>query len=95
MLPKRLRRLRGFAYLGPNRYSLTFCAHERRSLFENRELADCVRQQILRAARDDGYIIVVYCIMPNHVHLLVEGDDGCSKLSDFAKRAQAVFGLPR
>ena len=31
--------------------------------------------------------------MPNHVHLLVEGDDGCSKLCDFAKRAKQYSGF--
>lgn len=93
MLPKRLRRLRGFAYVGPNRYSLTFCAHERQALFANRPLADCVRRQILRAASQEGYLVIAYCIMPNHVHLLVEGDDGCAALSDFAKRAKQYSGF--
>lgn len=93
MLPKRLRRLRGFAYAGPHRYSLTFCAHDRQPLFANRALADCVREQILRAAGQDGYIVVAYCIMPNHMHLLVEGDDDCSSLSDFAKRAKQYSGF--
>ena len=93
MLPNRLRRLRGFAYLGPHRYSLTFCAHDRQSLFDNHELACCVRQQILRSATEDGYVVTVYCIMPDHMHLLVEGSDESAKLSDFVKRAKQYSGF--
>ncbi|CAN5849845.1 hypothetical protein BH24ACI5_BH24ACI5_24250 [soil metagenome] len=93
MHPRRLRRLPGFSYTGPNRYSLTFCAHERRSLFLNTTLADCVREQILRAACTDGYVVIAYCIMPNHVHLLVEGDEGCAPLAAFARRAKQYAGF--
>jgi REP element-mobilizing transposase RayT len=83
----------GFAYTGPNRYSLTVRACERRRLFDNRELAGCVRTQILRAAPTSGYAVVVYCIMPTHVHLLVEGRPGRSLLSDFVKRAKQYAGF--
>ena len=93
MPPNRLRRLRGFDYSGPHRYSLTFCAHDRRPLFDDHELADCVRQQILRTATDDGYVVIAYCIMPDHVHLLVEGSDASAKLSDFVKRAKQYSGF--
>ena len=93
MLPNRLRRLRGFAYLGPHRYSLTFCTHNRQSLFDNHAVAGCVRQQILRAATEDGYVVTVYCIMPDHMHLLVEGSDESAKLSDFVKRAKQYSGF--
>ena len=93
MTPKRLRRLRGFSYLGPNRYFLTFSAPERRPLFEKPELADCVRRQILRAASTTSYLVSAYCIMPDHVHVLVEGEDGCAALPEFAKRAKQYSGF--
>jgi REP element-mobilizing transposase RayT len=31
--------------------------------------------------------------MPNHVHLLVEGDDGCAPLAEFVKRAKQYAGF--
>ena len=93
MRPRRLRRLRGFAYTGPNRYSLTLCAFERRPLFHDVALAACVRTQILRAATATGYIVIVYCIMPDHVHLLVESQDGGSPLPELVKRAKQHSGF--
>jgi putative transposase len=83
----------GFSYDGSHRYSLTLRAHERRPLFDNRELAGCVRMQILRAASTAGYAVVVYCIMPTHVHLLVEGLTGSSPLTEFVKRAKQYAGF--
>ena len=93
MPPHRLRRLRGFSYAGPNRYSLTFFAFERRPHFENTALALCVRTQILRAATMTGYIVAAYCIMPDHMHLLVETEEGGSSLPDFMKRAKQYSGF--
>jgi REP element-mobilizing transposase RayT len=83
----------GFSYTGPHRFSLTVRAYERQPLFDNRELAGCVRTQILRAASASGYAVVVYCIMPTHVHLLVEGRAGRSPLSEFMKRAKQYAGF--
>jgi hypothetical protein len=45
--------LKTFDYLGPHRYFLTFCTFERRRIFVNRERADAVHGQFLRAAFDE------------------------------------------
>jgi REP element-mobilizing transposase RayT len=83
----------GFSYTGPHRYSLTVRAYEQQPLFDNRELAGCVRTQILRAASSSGYAVVVYCIMPTHVHILVEGRGGRSPLPEFVKGAKRHAGF--
>lgn len=93
MHPDRSSQAPGFSYTGPHRYSVTVRAHERRPLFDHRELAGCVRMQILRAASTAGYAVVVYCIMPTHVHLLVEGGAGRSPLTEFVKRAKQYAGF--
>ncbi|HJR60553.1 MAG TPA: transposase [Vicinamibacterales bacterium] len=93
MRPTRLRRLPGFSYTGPNRYSLTICAYERRALFENRKLADCVRTHILRAASELGYTVIAYCIMPDHVHILTEGQESSKPLPEFVKCAKQASGF--
>src|SRR5262249_43836589 len=33
---------------------------------------EIVLKQILRAAADEGFEIIAYCFMPDHLHLLVE-----------------------
>ena len=93
MHPRRLRRLAGFSYSGPNRYFLTICARDRRPLFENGALAECVRTQILLAADALGYIVVAYCVMPDHVHVLVEAANDCATLPEFVKRAKQLSGF--
>src|SRR5262249_50611571 len=42
MLPHRLRRASEFSYIGRHRYSLTFCAFQRRSLFTDADLANAI-----------------------------------------------------
>ena len=33
---------------------------------------DVVRTQILRTLREEKFVLIVYCYMPDHLHLLVE-----------------------
>jgi len=66
-------RLKCFDYLGFHRYFLTFCTDWRRKWFVDSAAVDLVLSQFLRAASNEQFAILVYCFMPDHVHLLVEG----------------------
>ena len=68
-------RLKGFDYVGPYRYSLTICTHERHPYFETPDAVDCVHAQLVRTAAAGAAGIIAYCYMPDHLHLLVQG--GC------------------
>jgi len=69
---RRPKRLQGFGYVGYQRYSLCFCTHNRQRLF----VADCTvaaaLSQIQRTCEQNGFDLLAYCFMPDHVHLLVE-----------------------
>jgi REP element-mobilizing transposase RayT len=65
--------LKTFDYLGFQRYFLTFCTKDRERVFLRHQPVDLVRTQILRAAENEQFAIVVDCFMPDHVHLLAEG----------------------
>jgi putative transposase len=92
MHPKRLRRLPDFNYHGPQRYSLTICTYHRQSIFHDGPLATCVIAHFLAAADACKYEVIVYCLMPDHMHVLAVGGEGCDDLDEFVKKAKQMSG---
>jgi REP-associated tyrosine transposase len=90
--PTRIRRLPSFDYVGPHRYSLTLCAFARDKIFVDAEFVDVVIDQILRAANDRSFEVLAYCVMPDHVHLVVDGTTASSDLAEFVKHAKQLSG---
>jgi REP-associated tyrosine transposase len=84
--------LKAFDYLGLQRYFLTFCTNNRERVFVSREPFDLVRNQIVRAATDEQFAIVADCFMPDHVHLLVEGESDTADCRRFIARAKQFSG---
>jgi putative transposase len=85
--------LKAFDYLGPYRYSLTFCTHERRRAFIEAPVVGLAREQILRAATEQAFAVIAYCFMPDHLHLLVEGTSDSSDCRRFISRAKQYSGF--
>jgi putative transposase len=86
-------RIRGFDYKGTHRYSLTICAHDRRSVFVDAAVVDAVLQQILRTAAARSFAVLAYCFMPDHLHLLVEGLSDDADLQKFMKSWKQATGF--
>jgi putative transposase len=93
MITRRPERLKTFDYLGLRQYFLTFCTHERRQLFLDPEAVAAVRTQIQRAASDQTFAVIAYCYMPDHVHMLVEGQSDDSDCRQFISRAKQYSGF--
>ena len=85
--------LKTFDYLGVHRYSLTFCTHRREPFFANATIVDLVLAQISRAATENQFAILAYCFMPDHLHLLVEGQSDASDCKKFIARAKQYSGF--
>jgi putative transposase len=85
--------LKAFDYLGPRQYFLTFCTHERHRLFVRADAVGLVRTQIARASANACMSVVAYCFMPDHVHLLVEGQSDDSDCKRFIARAKQYSGF--
>jgi putative transposase len=81
-----------FSYVGIQRYSLTFCAFDRRHVFVDDGTVKLAAKQFLRAAEDQGFNVIAYCFMPDHVHLVVEGVRDDSDLKQFIARAKQFSG---
>ena len=77
-------RLAGFSYVGFHRYSLTFCVQRRLNVFVDSGVVDESLSQISLAAGRHEFAIPAYCFMPDHLHLLVEGQSERSDLTKFA-----------
>lgn len=88
MHTRRPARLKNFSYLGIQRYSLTFCTDWRHKFFENADAVDLALSQFLRVADNERFVILVYCFMPDHVHLLIEGLEEHSDARKFITKAK-------
>ena len=85
-------RLAGFDYLGPHRYFLTFCTFRRHRTFTDSNMASLVIAQFRRTVRESAFELLAYCVMPDHVHLLVEGTSVDSNLIRCVKRLKQRSG---
>jgi putative transposase len=92
-------RLAEFSYKGPHRYSLTFCSRARRIVFVETVVVDVALAQILQSAALHAFVVVAYCFMPDHLHLLPAGQSAGADLIAFAKDVKQRVGyhapLPR
>ena len=52
-----------------------------------------MREQILRAATENGFAIIAYGFMPDHLHLLVEGLNDASDCLRLIKLAKQYSGF--
>jgi len=85
--------LKTFDYLGLHQYFLTFCTHKRARLFTKADAVEVVLTQISRASAEQHVALIAYCFMPDHVHLLVEGQSDNSDCRRFIARAKQYSGF--
>jgi putative transposase len=85
-------RLSGFSYLGPYAYSITCCTFARLRSFADAETVDAARSQLMRCSRAEGFAVIAYCFMPDHVHLLLEGRSAMSDLPRLIARWKQATG---
>jgi REP-associated tyrosine transposase len=78
--------------LGGARVFLTMCALDRRPVFNNAEIYEIVRTELLRTATADDVEIIAYCFMPDHLHLLTEGSSKSADICEFARAFRQQSG---
>jgi putative transposase len=81
-----------FSYVGRHSYSLTFVTDTRRAVFDCAETVELVLHQILRAATEEHFALITYCFMPDHLHLIVDGENDDSDCKAFIKAAKQYSG---
>jgi putative transposase len=73
-------RLEPANYTGKKAYFVTQCCHERRKYFVDPATCEWLLSHLRGISLAHSFAIPAYCIMPNHIHLLV---DGLLPTSDF------------
>ena len=81
--PKRPR-LKGFPYQGQYAYFVTVGTSNKRPFFSDSETVKVVSGVIRVVAAQCGFLVYVYCFMPDHLHLLFSGSTEAS-LARFVK----------
>lgn len=77
---------------GRHRYLLTFRTNKRAHVFVALDAVTLVYEQFRRAAIENGFAVVAYCFMPDHVHLLIEGTRETADCLRFVSRAKQYAG---
>ena len=85
-------RLRGFEYAGRHSYFVTFCTDNRAETLADREVATMVLDCIRRSSNRYEFAVLAYCLMPDHVHLLVYGTSAAADLRRFIKTIKQSSG---
>jgi putative transposase len=86
-------RLPNVSYIGEYRYSLRFSTHARQHLFVSADVVDLVRAQLQRAAVETSIAMLAYCFMPDHVHLMVEGNTPTADCRRFISLGKQYSGF--
>ena len=89
----RPRRLKEFDYFGFHHYSVTVCVLDRRSVFTDAAVVASVQSHFLHQAPRFACEVVVYCFMPDHVHLLIDGTMESADFQSFMARAKQKSGF--
>ena len=92
-MPNGAPRLAGFDYVGVFCYSLTICTCTRQNAFDEGSLAEWAIEQLLRTAAANAFDVLAYCVMPDHVHLLVQGRADDASLLRFVKAWKQQTGF--
>ncbi len=82
---RRRDRLAADIYRGPGAYSLTITTNRRDLYFRDAKIVRFCRATLERTSQEEGVDVLIYCFMPDHLHLLVQGRDG-TEIPRFVKR---------
>jgi REP element-mobilizing transposase RayT len=93
VITNRPRRLQGFSYVGFDRYFLTTCTAFRRPAFAASCVASSVAGQLLHEAAHFEFAVLAYCLMPDHLHALLEAKSEGSDFRAFVKQFKQMTGF--
>jgi len=76
-------RLRDFDYSQPYAYFITICSKDKSEIFTNErlniEIINCLKHEKERT----GMKVFVYCLVPNHLHMLISPLENALNISKF------------
>ena len=78
--PRKQIRLPPDEYLGPAISFVTICCQNRRVIFQDSNRANVAIEGLKRTSQEAKFRVHAYCLMPDHVHFLLEGTGPGSNL---------------
>ena len=85
-------RLSAANYVGQRFYFVTACCHDRVAHFSVPETASWMVDEMQRACMQFSFLLHAYCVMPDHIHMLVEGGAPTSNLLTFGAQFKRRTG---
>jgi putative transposase len=83
MMGRKRIRLPAPYYVGRDRYFLTVCTRDRMRFFASAALAEFTVIALQNAAARQAFLLHAWCVMPDHVHMLLEGTMENSGVCEF------------
>jgi len=94
MIPERKKiRLAVSRYLGRGIYFVTMCCEGRRPIFRDSLLASWIVEKLKVVSEANGFGVHAYCVMPDHIHVIVEGLRNGSDMERFVKAFKQGTGF--
>jgi REP-associated tyrosine transposase len=72
-------------YIGRRAYFLTLCTRDRIPYFRSPRVARWLLESLQQITVQQSFSLRVYCLMPDHLHVLLQGDSPASDLLSFVK----------
>jgi putative transposase len=88
---RRSPRLKGFDYIGPLACFLSFVTRQRAPIFLKADLGELCLGCLQKSSHKHGIAVKAFCLMPDHLHLLVEVPGGVS-LGAFVQHFKQLSG---
>ncbi len=82
---KRKPRLPNFDYLGRHRYFITICTDQKQPLLEDSERVNAAIAVLAEKSHEHGFTVWGYCFIPDHLHLLLEGEREDADMQAFVR----------
>lgn len=77
--------------MGQMAVSITACIEERESLFRDPSVVHAVTDILAESAERHGCTVPVFCFMPDHLHLILQGETPCADtwaaITEFKQRS--------
>lgn len=86
-------RLPPATYFGKQTYFVTICANDRRPFLNDHSVGLRLIDNLIDAAANHHFLLHAYCLMPDHVHLLLEGREASSALVPFVHSFKQKTGF--
>jgi REP element-mobilizing transposase RayT len=79
----RASRLSNYDYSEDRPIHVTICTDNKKNIFDSENKAKITIEELLKTSKELGFRILCYCLMPDHLHMVLSPGDSALPLSKF------------